>query len=423
MRCDHRTISVGKLWIDQRKIDVNPVYQREGGVWSLEKKQLFIDSLLNGFDIPKLYFNELPSGGPYDFAIIDGKQRVTTILSFLNSEFALANDFSYSNDALETSDQPRPGQTYQTFSERAVEVLRGVELTLTSVRNGNEEDIEHLFARLNNGEPLNSAESRNAIGGHMAELIREIGDRDFFVRKVRFSNSRFAYREVSCKLLYMEWQRISTGSDGCPDLKKKYLDNFVKVNRQLSNEDRTKLTREIDKRLSELEKCFIDDSPELSKQSYPQFFFLVVRMIQASYTRQNLLGVLKEFFPQFTLLRAENNEKPEEERDPVLVEFGRLTQQGTNDSGSMTRRAEILIRYFLISNSDVVLKDTRRAFNEVERYAIWVRSSKKCQNCDMELPHLDSMDADHVMQFIDGGQTKLSNARCLCIPCNRRPQV
>jgi hypothetical protein len=423
MRCDHRTISVGKIWIDQRKIDVNPVYQREGGVWSVEKKQLFIDSLLNGFDIPKLYFNELAQGGPYDFAIIDGKQRVTTILSFMNNEFSLASDFAYSNDALEVSDQPRAGQRYQDFSERAKEVLRGVELTLTSVRNGSEEDIEHLFARLNNGEPLNSAESRNAIGGDMAALIREIAERDFFARKVRFSNSRFAFREVSCKLLYMEWQRIQTGNDSCPDLKKKFLDNFVKANRELSADSKSKLTREIDKRLSDLEKCFIDDSPELSKQSYPQFFFLVVRMIQASYTRQGLLALLKEFFPQFTLMRAENNEKPEEERDPVLVEFGRLTQQGTNDSGSMTRRAEILIRYFLISNPDVQFKDTRRAFNEAERYAIWIRAEKKCQKCQSELPHLDLMDADHEMQFVDGGQTKLANARCLCIPCNRGNRV
>lgn len=422
MRCDSRTISVGKIWIDQRKIDANPVYQREGGVWSLEKKQLFIDSLLNGFDVPKLYFNELPVGGPYDFAIIDGKQRVTTILSFLSNEFTLASDFSYSGDALEVADHPQPSQRYQDFSERAKEVLRGVELTLTSVRNGSEEDIENLFARLNNGEPLNSAESRNAIGGDMAELIREIADRNFFVRKVRFSNSRYAFREVSCKLLYMEWQRITTGNDACPDLKKKNLDNFVASNRQMANEIKSNLTREIDRRLRDLEKCFTDNSPELSKQSYPQFFLLVVRMIQKSYTRRNLLTVLGDFFPQFSLMRAENNQRDEEMRDPLLVEFGRLTQQGTNDKVSLTTRAGLLIRFFLIANPDVVPKDTRRAFTADERYAIWIRAGKKCQRCDRALGVLEEMDADHVMQFVDGGSTKLDNARCLCVRCNRGAQ-
>jgi hypothetical protein len=419
MRCEHTKISVGRIWIDQRKIDLSPVYQREAGVWSIEKKQLFIDSLLNGFDVPKLYFNELPKGGPYDYAVIDGKQRVSTILAFLSDGFPLASDFAYSGEELDASDHPGLGQTFSQFSERAKEVLRGVELTLTSVRNGTEEDIENLFARLNNGEPLNSAESRNAIGGDMAALVREIADRDFFVRKVKFSNSRYAHREVSCKLLYMEWQRLKNGNEGCPDLKKKYLDEFVRTNRVLSVDDKNLITREIDKRLKDMEKCFIDNSPELAKQSYPQFFYLVLRMVQSAYTRQNLLATLKEFFPQFTLLRMENNELPEEERDPVLVEFGRLTQQGTNDSGSMTRRAEILIRYFLLKNSDVQIKDFRRRFNDAERYAIWIRSNKTCQGCGTKLHRLEEMDGDHIMQFVDGGQTKLANARCLCIPCNR----
>jgi hypothetical protein len=419
MRCDQTYISVGKIYIDHRKLELNPVYQREAGVWSIEKKQLFIDSLLNGFDIPKLYFNEMPEGSPYDYAVIDGKQRVSTILSFLNDEFPMASDFVYTGDKLDAHEQPHHDQVFADFSERAKEVLKGVQLTLTSVRNGTEEDIENLFARLNNGEPLNSAESRNAIGGDMAALIREIADRDFFKQKVRFSNSRYSHREVSCKLLYMEWQRIQTGNDSCPDLKKKYLDNFVKANRELSPPDKSLLTQEIDKRLKDLEKCFDDNSPELSKQSYPQFFFLSLRMIQSQYTHRNLLQLVHMFSPQFSVKRTLNNELPEEERDPTLVEFGRLTQQGTNDSGSMTRRAEIFIRFFLINYPDVQIKDRRRAFNDAERYAIWIRSEKKCQTCDCELPRLEDMDADHIMQFVDGGQTNLGNGRCLCIPCNR----
>ena len=412
-------MSVGRIWIDQRKIELNPIYQREAGVWSIEKKQLFIDSLLNGFDVPKLYFNELPESGPFNFAVIDGKQRIGALLAFMSNEFSLADDFIYTGSELEIIDYPRTSQTFENFSERAKEVFKAVSLAVTKVNNGSEEDIEALFARLNNGEPLNSAESRNAIGGEMAALIRDVSERNFFTRKVKFANNRYAHREVSCKLLYMEWQKIKHGVSSCPDLKKKYLDAFVKDNRNLSDEDKSLLTREIDKRLKELEKCFIDNSHELSKQSYPQFFFLALRKIQSDYTHRNIFALIKEFLPQFTLLRAENNQKPEEERDPTLVEFGRLTQQGTNDSGSMTQRAEILIKFFLIHNRDVQLKDQRRAFNENERYAIWIRAEKKCQSCGISLPRLEEMDADHDLRHVDGGQTRLTNARCLCINCNR----
>lgn len=419
MRCRQDQMAVGRIWIDQRKIDLNPIYQREAGVWSIDKKQLFIDSLLNGYDVPKLYFNELPEDGPFLFAVIDGKQRISTLLSFMQNEFSLAHDFIYTGSELDPNDQPQGSQAYENFSDRAKEVFKSVSLAVTKVDNASDEDIEALFSRLNNGESLNSAESRNAIGGDMAELVREISVREFFTRKVKFANNRFSHREVSCKLLYMEWQKVKHGASNCPDLKKKYLDAFVKDNRVLNDEDKSLLTREIDKRLKELEKCFIDRSPELSKQSYPQFFFLALRKIQADYTHRNLYALIKEFLPQFTLLRLENNEKPDEDRDPTLVEFGRLTQQGTNDSGSMTQRAEILIKFFLISHPEVQMKDQRRVFNDVERYAIWIRAEKKCQRCGTLLSRLEEMDADHEQRHVDGGQTRLSNARCFCVPCNR----
>lgn len=40
-------------------INTHPDYQRKGEVWTLQKKQLLIDSILNDYDIPKLYFHQL----------------------------------------------------------------------------------------------------------------------------------------------------------------------------------------------------------------------------------------------------------------------------------------------------------------------------------------------------------------------------
>lgn len=420
MRCRPENITPGRIWIDQRRIEINPVYQREAGVWSLEKKQLFIDSLFNGFDIPKLYFNVYPPDQPFLYAIVDGKQRLTTIISFMNDEFALADDFIYSGpDGLEGPDSPLAGSKYNELSDRAKEVFKGVPMAVTMTDNATEEDIEALFARLNNGEPLNSAESRNAIGGDMAALIREIAGRSFFTTKIRFLNNRFSYYEVACKLLYIESTRVWNGMAGCPELKKKFLDNFVRDNRILNPQRKAQLVAAVDAQLRELERCFDNDSPELSKQSYPQFFYLWIREILDLYAAPNLHGLVKSFLPYFTVLRSDNNLLAEEQRDATLVEYGRLTQQGTNDAGSMTRRGEIMTRYFLLKNPDVTFRDQRRAYTPEERYVIWLRADKKCQVCLLELPELAMMDADHIHRHADGGQTTLANARCLCINCNR----
>ena len=49
----------------ETKIDPKPAYQR-GPVWSLNQKQLFIDSILRGFDIPKLYLRRI-NKHPYEY--------------------------------------------------------------------------------------------------------------------------------------------------------------------------------------------------------------------------------------------------------------------------------------------------------------------------------------------------------------------
>ena len=44
---------------------------------------------------------------------------------------------------------------------------------------------------------LKPPEKRNAIGGPMAEVIREVANHEFFMTKIPFSNRRYQHREVA----------------------------------------------------------------------------------------------------------------------------------------------------------------------------------------------------------------------------------
>jgi uncharacterized protein with ParB-like and HNH nuclease domain len=60
---------------------MDPPYQRRGRLWSLTDKAYLIDSILNGYDIPKFYVADFTWGKSalnrrkLPYAIIDGKQR------------------------------------------------------------------------------------------------------------------------------------------------------------------------------------------------------------------------------------------------------------------------------------------------------------------------------------------------------------
>lgn len=69
-------------------IDMNPSYQR-GFVWNLEDKQKLIESIFQGVEIGKFALIRRPyqEEGP-SFEILDGKQRLSTIIEFLQDRFA-----------------------------------------------------------------------------------------------------------------------------------------------------------------------------------------------------------------------------------------------------------------------------------------------------------------------------------------------
>lgn len=410
--------AVSRIFRERRLINLEPTYQREAGVWSKDKKQLFIDSIINGYDVPKIYMHKLDQDKTgFAFAVVDGKQRISTILEFLDGGIEFAEDFKYLG--YECDVPPKPGDTFKDLQDQTRDIFKEKSLDIVVIETDDEDDIEELFSRLNNGEKLNAAESRNAIGGTVAGLVRDLAAVPFFTEKLRFANRRYSYYEVACKLLFIEYTHQKTGVAGFVDLKKKYLDSFVRDNKAMSASDADKLMARVTTQLNSLSPIFEARDLELEKQSYPQLMYLFGKQMLGKYGAPDMAGRLKTFLAIFRLSRIANLKLDEESRDPELVSFGLYMQQGTNDAGSMESRVDILSRRFLLANPDVQLKDPRRAFSLEERWVLWQRSNKRCEECGKELAALEEMDGDHIVWHNHGGPTSLENARALCIACNR----
>src|SRR6476659_5752872 len=96
--------SVDWLCTHLSEIDVNPVYQRKGSIWSAKDKAFLIDSILNDYDIPKVYLADFTSiRNPWNkkkkrYAVIDGKQRLEAVTEFYSGNLALDKAFRYASD-------------------------------------------------------------------------------------------------------------------------------------------------------------------------------------------------------------------------------------------------------------------------------------------------------------------------------------
>ena len=149
----------------QDRINTDAEYQR-GKVWSRPQQALLIDSILRGFDIPKIYVRKLPPGGNHLFDVIDGKQRLTAIWRFVSDDFSLSRNAECFPDLGNLS-----GKRWSQLPASAKDVLQFASVTVSAIENATDENIHELFLRLQKGEPLRSAEKRNAMAGPVRDFV------------------------------------------------------------------------------------------------------------------------------------------------------------------------------------------------------------------------------------------------------------
>lgn len=75
-------------------LDLSPPYQRKS-VWTPKERRYFLDTILNGYPCPPLFlYKSLTDEGVATYHVVDGKQRLETIFTFVQNKLALADDIS-----------------------------------------------------------------------------------------------------------------------------------------------------------------------------------------------------------------------------------------------------------------------------------------------------------------------------------------
>ena len=333
---------------EQDVINTSPDYQRQGGVWTLQKKQLLIDSILNDYDIPKLYFHYLSrlqkenSNSIYDYSIIDGRQRLEAIWDFIDGKFPISSDFEYLAD----SNVRAGGLTYADLANEYPKLkiyFDSYTLPIILVETEDLDLIEDMFSRLNEAVPLNAAEKRNAIGGEMAGTIRSLAQDLFFTEKVKFNNNRYQHREVAARLLFLIYSLNRLNK--LVDTKKPHLDKMVTDNKTDTNGVVSSVALETSGIIDVMNTVFTSRDELLRSQSIITVYFLVFK---SAMQNGNIENITRRRLLDFYQVLAENRRIAEEditEANYEYLEFERMSQQGTNDAYSIRERTKILCEY------------------------------------------------------------------------------
>lgn len=202
---DQYSIYEMKRKYDRGKICMDPSFQRNF-VWGIKQMSELVESVIIGIPLPLIYLAESQNGS---LVVVDGRQRMTTFIKFLNNEFKLKglrilkelNGCSF-ND-LENDER---------FSKYATDI-EDFQLVVQIIKYPTPDKVRFdIFDRVNRGgTPLNKQEMRNALyQGKSTMLLKELSEDEPFKMATGSSISpkhmkdRYIILRAICFSLYQE---------------------------------------------------------------------------------------------------------------------------------------------------------------------------------------------------------------------------
>lgn len=134
----------------------NPDYQRSDKVWPPAARSFLIETILQGYPIPKFYLYQVTDlkSKATKKEIVDGQQRSKAIFAFYNNEFALGKKSEIDGAS---------GKKYDQLTPELQAQFLGYALSIDLFIAATPEHIRESFRRLNSYTvPLNPEEKRNA---------------------------------------------------------------------------------------------------------------------------------------------------------------------------------------------------------------------------------------------------------------------
>lgn len=172
---DSRAYSINDFleWERSNQLELNPRFQRRS-VWSDNARSYLMDSIIRGKPIPKVFIRQKlnPTTKSAVREVVDGQQRLRTILSYVNDGFQVSKRHNETYGGLFFS------QLSQVDDEVQTNILN-YEIAVDLLTNLPDEEILDIFGRLNSyAVVLNEQEKINANHfGPFKTLADQLGHR------------------------------------------------------------------------------------------------------------------------------------------------------------------------------------------------------------------------------------------------------
>lgn len=425
-RAEFNTFTIRKLigWYERRLLNLEPEFQRKS-VWKTQQRSKLMNSILHGYPLPNvaIYRRYDEKQGRIRYDVIDGKQRLESILLFLGKLRSEDSCFEAAFTDWRDGKEYTVKQSWREMCPKNQNQILNFDIPAVWIE-GELVEIREVFVRINStGNALTRQEVRKAkyfssdFLQHMTILAGQL-KRYFISMGVLSESEILRMKDVEfCSELVLSVLH-GTVLDKKRALDQSMTKGFVDMRRL------PKAIRDVKATIRYLAKL-LPDIRERRFKKLADFYTLVVlfaRYLREGKTLQNAkakreAGYLLERFGVLAdkAYKSISEFDREAEIDPKALAYIQTVREG-GDTAAHRRERERIVEDILKNVFDQ--KDRHRTFTEVQRRIIWANTKrKKCYKCGRELKW-SNFEIDHVYPYSKGGKTTIENSAIICKRCN-----
>lgn len=304
-------------------------------VWTERQKVRLIETLLIQYPIPEIYLWARPADpetGKQTFSIVDGQQRLTTIMQFVANEFALKPNYLDSKN----ENSSFAGKYWRDLIDEDKRTIWEYKFNVRRIPNEiSHEKIRVIFRRLNETDrSLNPQELRHAeFNGEFIKAAKKIADLKFWQKWQIFRQlqiRRMADIEFASGLLiFLNFGIVSDDAESINHIYDAYNDKYER-----KAED-----------LGEVEGFLEWYDSLLERHPYLKFFnktvhlytlFAVTNILKvAGFNLENIAAPLEKFVTAYTA----------NEPNQLLIDYREGASSRTRSKTSREKRVDSLIEW------------------------------------------------------------------------------
>ena len=396
-------------------LNLEPGFQRQS-VWTNKDREKLIDSIVRGYPLPAIFLYKRYYEGEVIYDVIDGKQRIETILMFTGN--LRGNRFD-AKVLLPGEEESYYVDWNYLKRKKLQNIITGFQFSVIEV-TGNSGNIIDLFVRINStGKALSKAEKQHAKY-YNSPFLKEAGKlaaryEVLFIHKGILSAtaiSRMKHVELISEIMLSVLQNDVLN-------KKAALDRIMEKD-NISARDLKKARERTVKAINRVKIIF----PKLKETRFKKisdYYVLVVLfskfemdgLILTDKKRNKLAwDILREFALGVDAI-SEKRKKFEtlKENDEMFRNYWTTVQAASDEISNRRKRFEILDG---LLRSLFEYKDIQRLFSVEQRRLLWHSTDqKKCRVCKKTLSWSD-FTIDHIDPHSKGGKSRLENAALMC---------